>query len=1175
MSGLATGRNPAEYLECGACEERAISLLCAAVSPAEAAQLLTECISTFLISHERTTPIQRRETGSWSRLAVLERRILDRDSFADVDGSQRRGLECTITGAFCSAPAQADVHAVAVLICLIRRLFLPAGLSKGSEIVRAGFEDHEKWLKDLVRTNGGKIAKGLIKALSDLVPLEPIRFLRTNHRVFSANRQYLHLFGDYLVQVRSRIGDLDPLHHVSANASGHSSRAIPNEPNAYRKAEEDVVKFVTEFAEAGGKIPASLVRQMNFHRYHFRASTLPALLNPNFEASNGNGSALRMDRDTFDEHRTNLIKVMAFKRKDQAVTTSEAQSALKEMKEAKQKRIAQYALDAEVRPGSTSKDSVLNEGDSLVQMIESVIKHAALKSSSEKTSNRGSVLKPTTRLEVQEQLQTALMLCKDATELGGLASEILQGVLNGLTSEKDSHSDGSGDELFDWYTEWWDASGTVLYAFLADMVGHEDMRKVQKPLQYHLFVLLCIRNQHLTDSLIVALAKVISVVCLLARAGSFADICFTASSDESTRVTLFPSMVFDSLPVMDPVNVRLSVRFALHCVCLLKAVQANRNWLSSRLHKSRMQDLDQGTDLMNPSLAIEPLTQLLRWTMSAPWRLLTSRSSCQRRGSNDNAAIEAATLFRKIVDMFSSEKLYMGMKPRIREWLRIEYRCGWGRPSSVRKILQYFEHSGTDASELIAETSMFVAVSNSGTCGNADWIAQGVRSFAEDSLTCKGRVSNSIRDKRQLFPLVRKCVGKSGTSAGRCILDMVSGTSFWYFQNCSLADAELHMGQFLIPSFWPFSNRWLKYLVNSLNRIAASATIHNLDGNGCMFLISNITMNWDMVGDDLLAMSPSSAFLEPLLSKARKIVHEVDALTGCGRMQVTQGPSIASSTSSSVSEQFPYAFGMALTLFFAKKSLYCKCDSQSNSAAASNAVGQLVSNVSSIAAADVIDAAMHTAALIPFSCLFSDLDVYDAAVTNMETVLSALLVERLRLTGVPLPAWIREKLGFSLRVEDDLRRLLWQWLGKAAGVNVEGQRQYLKTSLAIAGCMAKIFSILTKVPAEELSLFVSTVGYETITTALVPNILTVYAVITGKESDFAEEQLSDDGMDRLLSFRVSAGPILLDVVSRLISILQSSSMNNIEGHIRSMLLAFPDHAEEVSLTLRTRSNLNL
>lgn len=1156
-------------------EDKAISMLCAAVSPAEAAKLLTECITTFLTSDERTNLVQRREAGSWSRVVVLERRILDSESFADVDGSQRRGMECTITGAFCSAQAQTDVHAVAVLICLIRRLFLPAGLSKGSEIVRVGFEDHEKWLKDLVRANGGKIAKGLIKALSDLVPLEPLRFLRTNHRVFSANRQYLHLFGDYLVQVRSRIGDLDPLHPTSADVSDHRGRPGPNEPNAQRKAEEDVVKFVTEFAEAGGKIPASLVRQMNFHRYHFRASTLPALLNPNLEASNGNGSVLRMDRDTFDEHRANLIKVMAFKRKDQAVTTAEAQSALKEMKEAKQNRIAQRALNVEARPESNSKDSVLKEGDSLVQMIESVIKHAALKSSSGTTSNRGSVLNPTTQLRVKERLQSALKLCKDASDVGGLASEILQGLLNGLTSEKDNHSGGSTDELFDWYQEWWDASGAVLHAFLTDIVGHEDMRKVQKPLQYHLFVLLCIRNQNLTDSLIVALAKLISVVCLLAGTSSFADVCFVASSDESTGMTLFPNMVFESLPLTNPANVRMSVTFALHCSCLLKAVKENRKWLSSRLDKSCTQDADQGTGSRNQPFPIEPLIILLRWAMSVPWRLLASRSSCRRSESNDNAAMEAATIFRKIADMFSSERLYMGMRPRIHEWLKIEYRCGWGRPSSVRKIMQCFEHSGTDASELIVETSMFVAVSNSAACGNADWIAQGVTSFAEDSLSCRGLVSNTSHEKRQLFPHIRKCVDKSGTSAGRCILDMVSGTSFWYFQNCSLADAERHMGQFLIPCFWPFSNRWLKYLVNSLDRIASPSTTGNLDWDSYMFLISNITMNWNIIGDDLLAISPSSVFLEPLLSRAKKIAHAVDDLTRCGGIQVTQGPSIASNITLSVSEQFPYAFGVALTLFFGKKSLYFKRDAKSDAAAASNAVGQLVSNVPSIAAADVIDAAMHTAALIPFSCPFSDLDVYDTAVTNMENVLTALLVERLRLTGVPPPAWIREKLSSSLRVEDDLRRLLWQWLGKAAGVNEEGQRQYLETSLAVAGCMARIFSTLTRIPVKELSLFVSIVGYETITSALLPNILTVYKAITGKESDFAKEQLSDDGMDRLLSFRVSAGPILLDVVSRIVSLLQSSSMNNIEGRIRSMLLGFPDQAEEVSLVLRTRNNLNL
>lgn len=1089
-------------------------------------------------------------------------------------------MECSITAALCSAQAQNDLHTITVMTCLIRRLFLPANLSKGADSNRAGFEDHEKWLKDLVRTNDAMLAKGLIKALSDLVPLEPLRFLRTNHRVFSANRQHLHLFGDYLVQVRSRIGDLDPLYH--AEASNQPGGIPPNGSDARRKAEADVIKFVTEFAETGGKIPPSLVRQMNFHRYHFRASTLPALLDNNLDPIGRDGTVSKMGRDSFDDHRANLIKVMAFKRKDQAVTTAEAQAALKEMKEVRQKRAAERLMDVEARPESGSKDSVLNESDNLVQMIETLFKSATRRRSTEATCSGKSLFKPSAESTLKNRLQASVKDCKDPVQLGVVASDILQGILNGLASDKDTQVDIQVDDALECYHEWWETGGIVLHAFLVDVLGQESLRKVQRPIQYHLFVLICVRNQFLTNSVVMSLAKLISVIFLLVGNASLADVCFLSWCDEGIGLTQFSNTIFNSLPLMEPANIRKSVRFAIYCVTLISALKEKEEWPGSRYSSTIVPTQDMGLSMANmnvdQSSALAPLVHLLQWALCVPWRFLKSRSSCRSNEPNATATMEAAALLKMIADVLSSRKLYPAARPHIRDLLKVEYRCGWGRSLSVKKILECFDDSGTMANELIVETSMFVAVASSDNIVSPDWIVQGVTKFAEESISFKNTIANDNNNRKGFLPRnLRKCVEQSGSSAGGCMLDILSGMSYWYFQGYNKGDADLHVGQFLIPCFWPFPNRWLKYLVNSLDRCASPSAASELNCQRNVFLISNIAMTWETIGDDLSALNQTSTFLEPLLSRAMVISRTINALTGHGvkQDQVTQAPSISNNSTCFGPEQVPIALGIAFTLFFAKKSLHFRHDAKVDAESVSIVVRQLLSSMSCVVIADVIDAAMYTAALIPFACSFAELEVQDATERDMEHVLSALLTERLRLEEAPLPAWIREKLGDSVVVEDDLRYILLQWLGKDASGDKESQSQYLRTSLAVAGCMTRMISAVLRVPGKELSLFISTRGYETITSALLPNVLTVYRTITGHESDFAKEKLSDDGMERLVSYRASAGPILMDVVTRLVSILQSLSVNNIEGLISRTLLEFPDQAEEVRLVLKTRNKLNL
>lgn len=1117
----------------------------------------------------------------------MQRRILDSNTFADVDATQRRRMESAITSALCSPQAMGDSHTTAVLLCLGRRLFFPSGNMTNEGNSNSCHADHENWAKGLLRTGGEKVVKAIVMALEDVVALEPLHILRTSHRIFSANKQYLSICGDYLVRLRTRIGNLDPLHHSETLSCSNRNRNTAAQPEDNRKAEREVTKFVSEFAKTKGKLCASLIRQMNFHRYHFRSITLRALLKPELEPSYDDKKGTRMNKDAFDEHRINMIKIMGFKRNDQAVTAVEAREAIKNITDFKKTRAAMRLNTPQQVSDSALNKSSLESNHSLIDVAEAATKLMMEKSLFGNWESE----EATTQIALKDisDTSTRIMLSarkelEEDSDISNTTRNLLQGILNGLRPCQErlqvTCTDLNGDDLVTKYRSWWAQCGRALRELLCVIFGDFSLRKCQKPLQLQLFALSGVRNHCLSHTGLLSLAMLTCVLCVSSRKAVLSDLYFVAMSKPVAKLTPVTHLIFEYLPLVEPNSVRASTRFAMHCIYLLRSANDKMCMLYSQaaVTKTSKHSLTgQDCSEENEELPLSPLLNLLRWALTSPWRFIVSRKQNQNDIGNHTADVhltEVGSLLERIARACAGQRLGISTNPSIRDWLRVEYRCGWGRPKVVQRVLRNFEELGVQAAKLIGETGIFVAAQCPLSSTSTDWIVEGMRLFVEERDN-SGRDEHSTSDisSATLPPYVCRCIEKHGTMAALRMLNVISSTPHCYFQGCSPIDVDRHMTCFLIPCFWPFSPRILTYLVRSIDRIYLASTTEHTSFQYDVFLMSNILLKWDSLGQDIRDLRVESLTMKRFIARVNRMRKVVDLLTSFEGGFVepsTQMPRSKEAIISSSSVESPRVLGIALVLHICSLSQTSKVKVKLKhvESLTTHAIGMLRAVPSSLSVSDVLESAMTVAALLPFSCQFCDVDEHKSWLEVTNCILTVLMVERLQLQGAELPVWSSERLDKTFMSPGDHRDLLLQWLGNLHYFEGGIQENYFSSSLAIAVCTARIFSEFLQLPTDIFSRFVSNINSSLIISAFIPNILTIYRTLTMDEKRHATERLNSESLKRLLSIRQTLVSTLLRVVGRILSNMKTSGHGSSENVLDRILLNFPGHADELRLLLR-------
>lgn len=365
LSGVACGKDVTNFLACDGAEEACLHCLYGAVGPDVACGIVVDVLksASVAVSSDSASRGLSPQEVNWPRLFFLMARACDLKEWSDVKGTERPAVELCLL-----AMAASSLCFDKVLLCAIiaiSRYFCRCGRNANSaDDVERGFRDHDKFLHRLIECASERMLRLLVDCLRGLIPVDDKRFLRSCVKVFSRQNRFQAVFQRYVNDAQSRLASL-----ISSGGDQYLISCDDVQKHGEtrtRKVGDDITRFISEFMRTGGVVPCSLVRQMNFHRYHFRQSTVVELLSPHFVPPE---SALKNEfphggARSFNEQRIKLIKTIAFGRMDSAITRAEAEAAVKaisEVMELGMRTRNNVATERQhVLPGNSSFDMLLN-----------------------------------------------------------------------------------------------------------------------------------------------------------------------------------------------------------------------------------------------------------------------------------------------------------------------------------------------------------------------------------------------------------------------------------------------------------------------------------------------------------------------------------------------------------------------------------------------------------------------------------------------------------------------------------------------------------------------------------------------------------------------------------------------------------------------------------------------
>jgi len=338
LRDLAIGQNSALHLMNKTTEEKALLVLFSAMNEQLVISLVSQVLTTICNTNYGANSGNSLSEIEFARFCTLAkyagtlRNDDDEENSKDANNTAKI-LETSLMSALCSFQATASGQNQAMVITLARFFFIGKDHTVSERYVR-----YEKWFLNALKSASKPCVKILLEILADLLPLDPLPYLKAQTRCFRRVRTWMQLSQDYNILARTRIKDLEP--NNPADSNDKAAQKI-------MQSMEDLCKYVAQFyrnrnGASGDKesIPKSLGRFMNFHRYSFRENLLPLLT-----AAEVNPPQNIIDRefalggiDLFDEQRIELIKILAYKRMDKAIRKDEADKCIPKIEENIKKR---------------------------------------------------------------------------------------------------------------------------------------------------------------------------------------------------------------------------------------------------------------------------------------------------------------------------------------------------------------------------------------------------------------------------------------------------------------------------------------------------------------------------------------------------------------------------------------------------------------------------------------------------------------------------------------------------------------------------------------------------------------------------------------------------------------------------------------------------------------------
>jgi hypothetical protein len=682
LSSIATAALETKHMGLKRYEADALEVLLGCIGPADASKVAISLV-TSVFGGDQFSGYDARISPAlnWPRVMYLVRRFCDSRRWSDVSGSERSSAEACLTTALASPLAASNPKRVTVVLAIARFMYRCGRNTDIEEDVERGLREYDRWLGRMAQC----IPKGSIKALcvclGELAPVEPVRYLRSSLKIFSGVHLVHDFVREYTAVVKIRLRELDADSCTSGPPTSIQTPAA--RAGAVAKAVADVSKFVAEFSRNGGRIPTTLVRLMNFHRYYFRSQLLEHLLSRDLSPSTH-----FLQREfphgglaDFNKQRISMLKVMAFDRKDKAVTEAEARSAMDSI------RTVDSILRTEGSTRTEKKSSSIDsptESSPIGELISSVATIVRKLDSAGLGSCRDGLDEERDRICRLLATRLAVASRDDAGGIIDTASSFLCSVLDcvGHHSPLSSHSaeaaELSGVEFVPgvrplsknvfWnrrapdadFQEWARITCSWLRVLLCGVVADCRLARFRRALQGRLLLAICVQCDQLSQLQVLSCAVVIYAISGLSHEDGLHDLTIVMVEHRLPRAQEVSDIVAENLCVDSPAQIRRSSQYAIFYARLVMSQPypvTFERWGKDRFTNDRTElllacgvgDGAEGSatgerstgGTAYASLPNDPLrstqesdTQcnylpsslilLLRWVSTCPWRLLAS-----------------------------------------------------------------------------------------------------------------------------------------------------------------------------------------------------------------------------------------------------------------------------------------------------------------------------------------------------------------------------------------------------------------------------------------------------------------------------------------------------------------------------------------------------------------------
>lgn len=935
-------------------EENALNVLYGCVSSDDAAKLVSSIFTTYISEGDTSRDsVMTFEAISWPRILLLARRACDSKLWADVKGSERASIESALHSCLCSPHVARESKCLAGILVVVRFLCLSNRNVKSVDDMERGYREYEKWLSQVTAGASKAAAQSICACLHDLVPTEPPRFLLANEKVLFRATRLRDTVADYLVLARTRLSDLD----ASLDTDGMMGRTRSLKSGSTPRAIAEVARFVAEFTRRGNVIPTPLVRQMNFHRHNFRSVLLEPLLAADLtppqsflnEEFDGGGLT------EFNQQRVELIKTMAFDRKDKAVKRSEAEHAIAAIQLRMKRLNGQGRKDMEQAEGI--KRAPLSKDSSAFDLVD------GLRLAFEATVSTGSVImSESDTLQTAEKRISSIIASKFASasrtsdkELVSSTDSFLEAILRVLIVSGACRSNlcKPGTKTcrgmhFEHALGW-------MRMLLLDVLCDLRLPRFRRVLQHRILLLLCSPSPVGSSTNGAPLGAFVYTLCTLKKEEGLFDLIYVLAEADGAKVRLISDVVGDELATSQPHMLRHSSMYALSFVKLavlnmygnaergkfnLKKEGSGKENIAPPpisggspcredevpCSQSSIEDAPEviyRDDGDSCAVAVPPaLVHLLRWMTSSAWRLFAQDPwntadvvSLHTNTSRYSFDGEAIALFDESIALLRSPSL-----SRIRldpcTWTELELRAGWGCEAHALSVLKRFA-SAKDQCE--ASVIGSVAVSLSIRCSSSPslrtgrfpefhkpkgslplWILVALQSLSSETLSLVGTEDGNVELGSPVMTAFDLQINqgteldcpRSATAIFLNVMGNLSGRS--YFGNSSHDYVCKHVSQVLTSYVWPCSELSTRTMVNAyLSWMESQSTRNSRLMGPPLVIVTGLAIHWQAL-KDMPAIQFSSHMPEHskmLVSKARSLWESVNSSLG---IDIVQGKQLLS-----------------------------------------------------------------------------------------------------------------------------------------------------------------------------------------------------------------------------------------------------------------------------------------